>query len=43
MRFTVVIALVVALWCTLVGCRQITHVTPDQAGGPGAGRSERNH
>jgi hypothetical protein len=35
MRRTVIIALVLALWCT-VGCKQNTHVTPDQQSKPAA-------
>lgn len=30
MRITVIIALVFALWCSLVGCKQITHASQDQ-------------
>jgi hypothetical protein len=34
MRVTVIIVLVFALWCTVIGCKQITHVTPDQQSKP---------
>jgi hypothetical protein len=37
MRSTVIIALVFALWCSVVGCKQIKHATSDQQPKPSVG------